>query len=92
MIPHRSGDEFVEAVRLIVVPLLQPFDPFNPVERSIVVMDNWETCIADPGSHFAQFQDQLEPIVTGCRAWNNGGHYDAQAMIDAGYITMPGRR
>ena len=42
MIPHRSGDEFVEAVRLIVVPLLQPFDPFNPVERSIVVMDNWE--------------------------------------------------
>lgn len=51
---------------------------------SVAVLDNWETCIADPGSDFAKFQDQLEPIVTGCRAWNNGGHYDADALIANG--------
>lgn len=50
---------------------------------AVAVMDNWEICNADPAADFANFQAQLEPIVTGCRAWNNGGHYDATALAAA---------
>jgi hypothetical protein len=55
---------------------------------AVAVMDNWEICNADPAADFANFQAQLEPIVTGCRAWNNGGHYDATALAAA----LGGRR
>lgn len=51
---------------------------------SVAVMDNWEVCIADPSSDFAHFQDTLEPIVTGCRAYNNGEHDGVDAPVADG--------
>jgi hypothetical protein len=58
---------------------------------SVAVMDNWEICTADPASDFAEFQEQLEPIVTGCRMWDNGGHYDADALAVALGVSLGGR-
>jgi hypothetical protein len=50
---------------------------------SVSVMDNWEACLADTSSDFGQFAEQLEPVVTGCRILDNGGVYDAAALIAA---------
>lgn len=53
----------------------------NACSRS--VMDNWTNCLADPNSDFAEYATQLEPIVTGCRNFLNGGHYEPPGWAEA---------